>query len=84
VTNPTEASLRRLHQRAATVERQLEGIEALMAHLPAGALAAFGSTLADHQHQLDELAACLIDGTVPTTTIGVQARLARHTTEDQT
>ena len=66
---------------AKRIRAELEAIARLIESLPVGQLKAWGDMLGEHDGRLDDLAACLIDGTQPELTTGVQARLVIHKQE---
>lgn len=69
-----------LHE-AKRLRAELESIGRLIDALPLGQLKAWGDMLGEQEGRLNDIAACLIDGTQPELTDGVQARLVRHQQE---
>ena len=66
---------------AKRIRAELEAIQRLIEVIPLGQLKAWGDMLGEHEGRLDDLAACVLDGTQPEVTAGVQARLVIHKQE---
>lgn len=66
---------------AKRIRAELEAIQRLIEVLPLGQLKAWGDMLRELDVRIDDLAACVLDGTEPEVTAGVQARLVIHKQE---